>query len=431
VHFCGHGGSGGIFFEDDKGLAKSVEASTLADFFRLFTDSVECVVLNACYSEIQARAIAEHIPYVVGMPKEIGDDAAIEFAVAFYDAIGAGRSYEFAYNVACNALQWSGVQQDYLKPVMIKNCNHPYFAHARHDPLYFKLLKSYRQFIGRESTLSEIAAAISDPASKWIIGIDGMGGIGKTAVAMEVAEVCLREGLFDNLVWVQSSKSPLSVSDREDGLSQRINYESILNPISWRLGYPFTQKESISTREEQIRILLRKHKTLIVLDNLETSLEPQDSIAERLYTLLKPSKALLTSRHRFKGNVYSIHLRGLTEEESAKLLRQEAEERGITKIRNAPIEELKEIGRVVGGSPLALKLIAGQLGHMPLEAVLGLIRKVEFAQVSYADEYALLYKNIFIPSWDLLSENAKRLLVSMAHLSSDAGGTLEAISFFC
>lgn len=52
VHFCGHGGTEGIFFEDDAGQAHFVEAKTLADFFSLFKDSVECVILNACYSEI-------------------------------------------------------------------------------------------------------------------------------------------------------------------------------------------------------------------------------------------------------------------------------------------------------------------------------------------------------------------------------------------
>jgi len=106
VHFSGHGSAKeGIAFEDENGLVKFMSAEALSDFFKLFADTVECVVLNACYSEIQAKAIAEHIPYVIGMNKAIGDMAAIEFSVAFYDALGAGESIEFAYKLVLNLVK--------------------------------------------------------------------------------------------------------------------------------------------------------------------------------------------------------------------------------------------------------------------------------------------------------------------------------------
>lgn len=117
IHFCGHGtGEDGIAFEDDLGNTKLVNAEALAGFFQLFADKLKCVVLNACYSEVQAETIAQHIQYVVGMKKAIGDATAIEFSVAFYDALGAGESVEFAYKLACNAIQWSGLP-NYLTPI--------------------------------------------------------------------------------------------------------------------------------------------------------------------------------------------------------------------------------------------------------------------------------------------------------------------------
>lgn len=118
VHFCGHGGEiEGIAFEDEIGNAKFVDSITLSGFFELFADKVECVVLNACYSETQAEAIASHIDYVIGMDSEIGDAIAIEFAVAFYDALGAGESVEFAYKLARNAIYWAGLPEN-LNPVL-------------------------------------------------------------------------------------------------------------------------------------------------------------------------------------------------------------------------------------------------------------------------------------------------------------------------
>ena len=118
VHFCGHGsGERGIVFVQDDGTAKLVNDQTLSNFFELFADSIECVVLNACFSECQAQAIAKHIKVVIGMSDSISDKAAIAFTVAFYDAIGAGESYEFAYRLACNAIQWAGLQEN-LTPVL-------------------------------------------------------------------------------------------------------------------------------------------------------------------------------------------------------------------------------------------------------------------------------------------------------------------------
>jgi len=108
VHFCGHGaGAEGIAFEDEMGQIQLVNADVLSGFFELFSNNLECVVLNACFSEAQAEAIARHIPCVIGMKGTVGDNAAIAFAIAFYDALGAGESVEFAYKLARNATQWT------------------------------------------------------------------------------------------------------------------------------------------------------------------------------------------------------------------------------------------------------------------------------------------------------------------------------------
>ncbi|BBD62848.1 TIR protein (plasmid) [Nostoc sp. HK-01] len=112
IHFSGHGaGEEGLVFEDETGAAKLVDAEALAGLFQLFSGQLECVVLNACYSQVQAEAIAQHIPCVIGMKKAIGDRAAIEFAVGFYDALGAKKSYEFAYKLGCNAIRMAGIPE--------------------------------------------------------------------------------------------------------------------------------------------------------------------------------------------------------------------------------------------------------------------------------------------------------------------------------
>jgi hypothetical protein len=107
----------GLVLEDESGQPQLVSGAALASTFKLFADQIECVVLNACFSEVQAQAIGQYIPYVVGMRQAIGDRAAIEFAVGFYDAILAGRRVEDAYQMGCAAIHLEGIPE-HLTPVL-------------------------------------------------------------------------------------------------------------------------------------------------------------------------------------------------------------------------------------------------------------------------------------------------------------------------
>jgi WD40 repeat protein len=106
VHFCGHGsGEGGLVLETDDGNEQFVENDELSRLFEIFSNDLECILLNACYSEVQATALIQHINYVIGMSQEIPDNAAIAFSVGFYDGIGAGKPVETAYKLGCSAIE--------------------------------------------------------------------------------------------------------------------------------------------------------------------------------------------------------------------------------------------------------------------------------------------------------------------------------------
>ncbi|MBP5976468.1 TIR domain-containing protein [Brasilonema sp. CT11] len=141
VHFCGHGeADGGLVLEDVTGQAKPVKPEALAGLFELFTH-VECVLLNACYSEKQAEAIVQHIDYVIGMKQAIGDRAAVKFAVGFYDALGAGRTIEVAHKFGVNAIQWEGISEE-LTPTIKTNPNLSMTTVASSFPKNLALVKN-------------------------------------------------------------------------------------------------------------------------------------------------------------------------------------------------------------------------------------------------------------------------------------------------
>lgn len=120
VHFSGHGTSeGALCFEDESGKAHFVQSEALAELFKQFAEQVKCVVLNACYAENQARAIAEHIDYVVGMKREISDKAAIAFSIGFYQALGAGKTVKESFELGRVQIMLQGIPE-HLTPVLIR-----------------------------------------------------------------------------------------------------------------------------------------------------------------------------------------------------------------------------------------------------------------------------------------------------------------------
>ena len=84
VHFSGHGmGEAGLVFEDEAGEVKLIDGESLAGLFECFASDIECVVLNACYSETQARAISQHIRYVIGTTQKMKDKVAFNSRSVF------------------------------------------------------------------------------------------------------------------------------------------------------------------------------------------------------------------------------------------------------------------------------------------------------------------------------------------------------------
>ncbi|MEP0903871.1 CHAT domain-containing protein [Leptolyngbya subtilissima ST-M1] len=120
VHFSGHGTANNeLCFENQLGEVHVIKPDALAALFEQFSNQIDCVILNACYSEEQANSIAKHIDYVIGMEKAIGDKAAIAFSIGFYQALGAGRTIKEAYKLGCVQIRLQNIDE-HSTPVLIK-----------------------------------------------------------------------------------------------------------------------------------------------------------------------------------------------------------------------------------------------------------------------------------------------------------------------
>ena len=79
VHFSGHGDKEGkLQLQDGRDQSFGVPVLAFAELLEMFKSSVRCVVLNACYSDQLAEAMARHIDCVIGMTASVRDDSGYD-----------------------------------------------------------------------------------------------------------------------------------------------------------------------------------------------------------------------------------------------------------------------------------------------------------------------------------------------------------------
>ena len=143
VHFCGHGlDDGSLLLEDDGGKNKPVLPQGLAMLFKQHNGYVNCVLLNACHSVKTADTISQHINYVIGMNREIGDKAAIAFAQGFYDGLGYEQEdnqyvFQKAFDEGLIAIAMEDFSQESI-PVLKKNFKPDYLSTIIRNPCYWR-----------------------------------------------------------------------------------------------------------------------------------------------------------------------------------------------------------------------------------------------------------------------------------------------------
>ncbi len=109
LHFCGHGTTDGILFLNEVDTSTIAENKPLASLLGFFSNKPKCVFLNSCHSASQSEEICKHIRRVIGMTKRVPDHIAIAFAVAFYKAIGSGRTIDKAFDFAKISVDFRGL----------------------------------------------------------------------------------------------------------------------------------------------------------------------------------------------------------------------------------------------------------------------------------------------------------------------------------
>jgi len=290
-------------------------------------------------------------------------------------------------------------------------------SRARHLPP-----KTSTQLFGVGEALAQLLGYLGDRDRHWVISLEGMAGLGKTALAREAASRLAATDRFADIAWVTVSPGFFTLSGPQRLLDLRaLACGQVLNAIANQLGGIALDPFDLPANRDRVREMLYAGSYLVVLDNLEMVMDC-GTLPDWFWDMANPSKFLLTSRHWLEADVGPsvLSLDQLAEPDSLDLIRHEAHLRGLPEVANATDDALHRILAVTGGNPLAIKLVVGQLMSLPLSRILAALQTVQ-------PDTDAFYQYLYRISWDLVSAPAQHLLLQMARLPA-SGGTWEDLS---
>ncbi|MCB9077903.1 MAG: hypothetical protein H6631_09945 [Anaerolineaceae bacterium] len=265
------------------------------------------------------------------------------------------------------------------------------------------------RLFGIEQPLHRLRSRLLAPEPSWLLSIEGIGGIGKTALANSLIRQMALIDRFPAVAWVSAKQHEfLPDFERAQLATPALSHDALIDQLLDQLspGVSFTQPPS------QKRAILSQHLKqmphLIVIDNLETVADYQ-TLLPLLRELANPTKFIITSRHSLQAqpDVFCCTLNELNQADALTFIRHEATTRGLPLLAQASETDLRRIYEVVGGNPLAIKLVVGQLSVLPLPIVLANLKQ---ARGKNAEAF---YSFIYWQVWQLLTPISRQALLVM------------------
>jgi len=269
--------------------------------------------------------------------------------------------------------------------------------------------RPYYQFVGRQTELEKlISLMLPYPKSRYfIVTIDGIGGVGKTALALEAAtyyyenyQTIEETERFGAVIWLSAKREILTPS----GIHQRNSTFTTLSDLAFEIATVLGKSHILQHKLPQQKILITQElttiRTLLVIDNFETI--DDDELLAFLNDLPDPTKVIITTRHRI-GYAFPLRLQGLSQKETFSLALNEAKAKGV----KLDAEFIKKLYDLTGGIPLAIVWAIGLLN-------LGYSPKLIYSKFRTSES---ILKFCFQKSTGLLDKGSFRLLMSLAIFS--------------
>jgi len=392
LHLSGHGHEEFLLFEDGKGGGQPVLGDYLKRLIRL-GGPFELAIVSACYSEKIGEMLVEAgIRHVVAIKCDVPvlDCAAIAFIGQFFRSLFQGGSIQKAYEMAKLLVEGNPElmkmrpQLEFMAyekgipfvPEEEKFVLLPDDITAHLDPLLSEEVPrgtlSLEEHIFSPSNIPvkpqtltgrslEMYDIINELLESRLVTVTGVGGIGKTVVAVEVARwFCTRTYFPDGVFHID--------------LRQADTVGRIIDLLGGIFGVQ-------PAKLEDIIACLRDRHYLLLLDNAEDILwQDEDAMQDFIDTILKftpNTKLLITSQRPVGGNLYEperiYRIYPLEQEDAALLFFVTTKRRMVREEWES--DTFYNLLEPLGGHPLSIVLTACQV--VPGIVLEDLIERIE------------------------------------------------------
>ena len=313
LHFRCQGNTAGLILEDRLGREQLLTTSRIVE--TVLGTSVQLLVLNAGPTVELGRLLLENtrISCVVALHKPIDDCVASLLNECFYHSLASGTSAYDALiaaklailrQISTGDLPVTGDPQSLIDNIellgdrdLLLNAEHPTAPISRiiahpvpNNGVPFHRLSS---FVDRSAELLQIANWF-EQTNRCIFAIIGIGGIGKTMIALNAA--FRHAHRFDAVVFV-------SARDNSD-----LGPLDVLHAVYKAVGQPVTPDDDKDPANSLIWGLNRR-PVLLVLDNLESISSTEARRLAHVLEMLDPlsgSRVLMTLRPREHGQLLKL-----------------------------------------------------------------------------------------------------------------------------
>lgn len=268
---------------------------------------------------------------------------------------------------------------------------------------------TYSQLVGVDDHLATLLTQLMTPGPPWLIALHGLGGIGKTTLADALVRQAIQLNRWAAVGWVSARPETFNLGGQIRPVAQPLRTAySLLQALAAQV---LEQREAATALTDAATLTLlerhlRERPHLVVIDNLET-VEDAQSLAPLVRRLTNPTKFLLTTRTSLEAeqDIFHFLVPELSETSALRLLRQEATLRNLPHLLTCTDQELQPIVALVGGNPLALRLVAGQTRLHALGTIL------DDLTTAHTDAVDQFYTFVYQRAWENLDELSRQVLL--------------------
>ncbi|KAH0989020.1 hypothetical protein GBA52_000503 [Prunus armeniaca] len=267
----------------------------------------------------------------------------------------------------------------------------------------------FQAFGSTSRAMDQVMTALKDN-KVTVIGVYGMGGVGKTTMVKQVGAQARKDKLFDHVIMAVFSQNP--------------DLMKIQGQLSDMLGLKFQVETELGRAGSLKQRILSGKKTLIILDDIwnasQTTLT-SIGIPSPIELQGHKSKVLITTRrlnvcHGMECNV-KVHLNVLSEEESWNLFAKKARKSFESVIF---YNVARKVARECAGLPIALIAVAGSLGDKDFDEWKEAARRLEMSQPANLEDDGDVFKCIKLSYDYLKSEDAKSCFLLCSLFAEDS-----------